>query len=101
MPELALPGWQSPHILRLQAVAGLAVRQWHSKGFALPPPPGQWLAEVGTALRVGSANADAATESSLTVPQAKALLQRWHVAKSAALGASCTPWCQHCCRERV
>ena len=47
----------------------LGLRQWSSAGFAMPPPPGQWVAQVSTALRSGVANADAATESSLTQPQ--------------------------------
>ena len=69
-----------------QGVGLLGLRHWSSTGFALPPPPGQWAAQVSTALRLGAANADAATESSLTHQQAKALVLRWHRAKAAALG---------------
>ena len=76
---------QSDSTAPAQGVGLLGLRHWSSTGFAMPPPPGQWAAQVSTALRLGAANADAATESSLTQQQAKALLQRWHRAKAAAL----------------
>ena len=80
------PGLMADPVSVAQGVGLLGVRHWSSTGFALPPPPGQWAAQVSTALRLGAANADAATESSLTHQQAKALVLRWHRAKAAALG---------------